>query len=170
MSSGQTLMTIGALIILSIVILTGNRRLNDNEEYLLETRFGLEATAIATSIIEIASQLPFDEMSWDSTKIEKVADDFTLTSYLGPDAGESTIDTFDDFDDLNQYAETDTTQQNIYNVLCQVGYVQAKNTGSQLDSYSLTRTLYKKLDVTISSPVTKDTLKLSYIHGFWFFN
>jgi hypothetical protein len=170
MGSGQTLLTIGALILLSIVILSGNKRLNDNDEYLLETRFGLEATAIATSIIEMASQMPFDEMSWDSTKIEKEADDFTLSSNLGPDAGENSYDTFDDFDDFNQYTETDTTQQNIYKVLCQVGYVEAKNTGSVLDSYSLLRTLFKKLDVTISSPVTNDTLKLSYIHGFWFFN
>jgi len=170
MGSVQTLLSIGSLILLSIVILSGNRKLNDNEEYLLRTRFGLEATAIATSIIEEASQLPFDEMSWDTTKIEKDPDDFTLPYYLGPDAGESTFDTFDDFDDFHQYTETDTTQQNIYHVLCQVGYVDCKTGGSNLDTYSLLRTLYKKLDVTISSPVTNDTLNLSYIHGFWFFN
>ena len=163
-------MAIGALILLSVVILSGNRRMNDNEEYLLQTRFGLEATAIATSVIEEASQLPFDEQSWDTTKVEKDPDDFTLPGNLGPDAGESGFDTFDDFDDFNKYVRIDTTQQNIYKISCTVGYVDCKTSGSKLDSYSLLRTLYKKLDVTISSPVTNDTLKLSYIHGFWFFN
>lgn len=163
-------MAIGALIILSVVILSGNRRLTDNEEYLLQTRFGLEATAIATSIIEEASQLPFDEMSWDTTKIEKDPNDFTLSYYLGPDAGESTFDAFDDFDDFHQYVRTDTTQQNIYNISCSVGYVDAGPLATNLDTYSSSRTLYKKLDVTITSPITVDTLKLSYVHGFWFFN
>jgi hypothetical protein len=170
MSSGQTLMAIGALILLSVVILSGNRRMNDNEEYLLKTRFGLEATAIATSLIEEASQLAFDEQSWDTTKIEKVPSDFTLPYYLGPDAGETGFDTFDDFDDFNKWGKTDTTQQNIYKILCTVGYVDAGPTAVNLDSYSSSRTLYKKLDVTITSPITNDTLELSYIHGFWFFN
>lgn len=170
MGSGQTLLAIGALILLSVVILSGNRRMNDNEEYLLKTRFGLEATAKATSIIEEASQLPFDEQSWDTTKIEKDPNDFTLPAYLGPDAGETSFDTFDDFDDFNRWSTTDTTQQNIYKIYCTVGYVDAGPMATSLDSASTFRTLYKKLDVTIMSPITKDTLKLSYVHGFWFFN
>lgn len=170
MGSGQTLLAIGSLILLSIVILSGNRRMGDNEEYLLQTRFGLEATAKATSIIEEASQLPFDEMSWDTTKIEKDPNDFTLPYYLGPDAGETSFDTFDDFDDFHQWVTTDTTQQNIYKISCSVGYVDAGPYATNLDSCSAIRTLYKKLDVTVMSPITMDTLKLSYIHGFWFFN
>ena len=71
MSSGETLLTVGALILLTFVILNYNRSLSENEDFLNETRFGLETMALATSIIEEASQLPFDEMSWDSTIIEK---------------------------------------------------------------------------------------------------
>ena len=170
MGTGQTFLAIGAMVILSIVILSGNRKLNDNEEYLQKTRFGLEATAIATSIIEQASQMPFDEMSWDSTKIEKDADDFTPAAYLGPDAGESGFDTFDDFDDFDNYASTDTTQQNIYNISCKVNYVYGGYWGYNLDNTTSSRTLYKKLDVMVISPITSDTLNLSYIHGFWYFN
>lgn len=170
MGSIQTFLAIGALVLLSIVILSGNRKLNDNEEYLQQTRFGLEASALATSIIEQASQMPFDEMSWDSTKIEKDANDFTVPASLGPDAGESSFDTFDDFDDFDNYATTDTTQQNIYQISCKVGYVNAGFFGYDLNSYTSYRTLYKKLDVTVISPLSADTLSLSYIHGFWFFN
>lgn len=170
MGSIQTFLAIGAMVILSIVILSGNRKLTDNEEYLQQTRFGLEATALATSIIEEASQMPFDEMSWDSAKVEKDANDFTVAASLGPDAGESGFDTFDDFDDFNNYFAAETTQQNIYNISCKVGYVNAGFFGYNLDSYTSYRTLYKKLDVRIISPLTSDTLNLSYIHGFWYFN
>lgn len=170
MGSIQTFLAIGAMVVLSIVILSGNRKLNDNEEYLQKTRFGLEATALATSIIEQASQLAFDEMSWDSTKVEKDANDFTVPGSLGPDGGESKFDTFDDFDDFNNYSVTDTTQQNIYDISCKVGYVNGGFFGYDLNTCTNYRTLYKKLDVTVSSSVTSDTLNLSYIHGFWYFN
>jgi len=170
MSTGQTFLAIGAMILLSIVILSGNRKLNDNEEYLQKTRFGLEATALATSIIEQASQMPFDEQSWDTTKIEKDANDFTVAANLGPDAGESGFDTFDDFDDFHNYSSIDTTQQNIYNISCKVHYVNAGFFVYNLDNISSSRTLYKKLDVMVISPITSDTLRLSYVHGFWYFN
>ena len=170
MGSIQTFLSIGAMVILSIVILSGNRKLNDNEQYLQKTRFGLEATALATSVIEEASQLPFDEMSWDSTIIEKDASDFTQAAYLGPDAGESSFDSFDDFDDFNGYTITDTTQQNIYYITCKVGYVNAGFFSNNLDHYSSSRTLFKKMDVTITGSASSDTLTLSYIHGFWYFN
>lgn len=170
MGTGQTLLAIGAMVILSMVILTGNQKLNDNEEYLQKTRFGLEATALATSIIEQASQMAFDEQSWDTTKVEKDADDFTLAAYLGPDAGESGYDTFDDFDDFDGYEVTDTTQQNIYKISCKVNYVNAGYFTYNLNNTSSSRTLYKKLEVMVISPLTSDTLSLKYIHGFWYFN
>lgn len=163
-------MAIGAMILLSIVILSGNRKLNDNEDYLQKTRFGLEASAIATSIIEQASQFPFDEFCWDSTELVKDPSDFTVPSDLGPDFGEAGYDTFDDFDDFHGYSIVDTTEQNIYKILCNVGYVNAGPLATNLDSYSLLRTLYKKLDVTVISLVSSDTLRLSYVHGFWYFN
>ena len=160
MSSGETLLTVGALILLTFVILNYNRSLSENEDFLNETRFGLETMALATSIIEEASQLPFDEMSWDSTIIEKLPTD------LGPDYGETNYATFDDFDDFNNYAIAETTMQNIYSVSCKVNYVSA----TYPDSVSVGRTYFKKLKVTIRNTLSNDSLSMNYVHGFWFFN
>ncbi|MCL4538458.1 MAG: hypothetical protein M1469_09960 [Bacteroidetes bacterium] len=54
MGTGQMLLTVGAIILLSTIILTTNRSLNDNDEILLKTNLGLEEVSLATSIIEEA--------------------------------------------------------------------------------------------------------------------
>ena len=166
MNTGQTLLTLGALILLSFTIMNVNKILNENDELLNKTRFGLEVVALATSIIEEASQLPFDEVSWDSTKIDKKPSDFTLFTSLGPDFGETDYASFDDFDDFHNYTIAETTLQNIYNISCNVGYVTLSNP----DSIVNPRSLYKNLTVTVTSPSCDDTVRMSYIHGYWYFN
>ena len=47
MNTGQAMITFGAMILLSIVILNMNRSITDGEEFLNETRFGLEKLMIA---------------------------------------------------------------------------------------------------------------------------
>lgn len=166
MNSGQTMLTLCALVLLTLTVINMNRILIDNDDILNQSRFGLETVALATSFIEEASQLPFDEQSWDSTIVEKQPSDFTHPNSLGKDAGESGISTFDDFDDYHNYTKAETTMQNIYNISCEVDYVDP----STPNSTSVNRTFYKKITVTIANPINTDTLRMSYIHGFWYFN
>lgn len=166
MGKGETLITIGAIVMLSITAINVNNSFTENSEYFNVTRHSLESIALANSIIEEASQLPFDEQSWDSTIVEKMATDFTEVGKLGPDAGESDYDSFDDFDDFNNYAVAETTMQNIYQIHCRVHYVHPNYPDSPIS----TRSFYKKLTVTVKNPVNNDSLALSYIHGFWYFN
>ncbi|MFZ0389781.1 MAG: hypothetical protein WAN36_04930 [Calditrichia bacterium] len=166
MHGGQILITMGALVLLTLVVLNVNKSLNANDEYLNQTRFGLEAVSLGTSIIEQASQLPFDEVSWDSTKIEKKVSDFTNPNSLGKDFGETTMASFDDFDDFNAFTRAETTAQNIYNLKCLVEYVNAGTPNVK----SVNRTYCKKLTIAISTPYSPDTLKMGYVHGYWYFN
>ncbi|MCK4893694.1 MAG: hypothetical protein KAT07_06980 [Calditrichia bacterium] len=166
MGSGETLITLGAITMLTTMAISINSSFTENSEYFNKTKFGLESIAIANSVIEEASQLPFDEQCWDSTKVEKVPTDFTLTNDLGTDFGESDNITFDDFDDFHNYSYFDTTMQNVYKIDCVVGYVNP----SLPDSLLSNRSLYKKLTVSVKNIINNDSLSLSYVHGFWYFN
>jgi hypothetical protein len=166
MNTGQAMITFGAMILLSIVILNMNRSITDGEEFLNETRFGLEKLALATSMIEEISQYPFDEASWDTTKIEKVPSDFTAPADLGPDNGETSEDLYDDVDDYNGLNFTDTTEQNIYKISCSVSYVNPASPNISVGA----RTLFKKISIQIVTDITDDTTRISYVHGFWYFN
>lgn len=160
------MITFGAMVLLTIVILNMNRSITDGEEFLNETRFGLEKLALSTSMIEEISQYPFDEASWDTTKIEKVASDFTAPGNLGPDYGETSEDLFDDVDDYNGFNVTDTTEQNIYKIACSVSYVNPATPDVSVG----TQTLFKKITIQIVTDITNDTTTISYVHGFWYFN
>jgi len=166
MGKGETLITLGAIMMLTTMAISINNSFTENSEFFNQTKFGLESIAIANSVIEEASQLPFDEQSWDSSKVEKIATDFTLSNDLGPDFGETGNTTFDDFDDFHNFSYFDTTIQNVYKVDCVVGYVNPSYPDSTLSN----RSLYKKLTVTVKNVINSDSLSLSYVHGFWYFN
>ena len=166
MNTGQTILAVGALFLMSFTIINVHRALTVNEGVLHQTRFGLEAVSLVTSIIEEASQLPFDEVSWDSTKLSKEVTDLTQHNALGPESGETDYATFDDFDDFHGYAFAETTLQNIYNISCDVSYISPSHPNQK----ELSRTLYKRITVTVTSPSSPDTLNMSYIHGYWYFN
>ncbi len=166
MSTGETLITIGALTLLVISILNMNRSLNNTDSFLNETRFGLEKLALATSLIEEISQFPFDEASWDTTDVEKVPADFTPGADLGPESDESDYTLFDDVDDFHNYSRLDTTEQNIYNINCTVNYVEPDQPSTPVS----TRNYYKKISIEVFSSPDTDTIRIDYIHGFWYFN
>jgi hypothetical protein len=166
MNTGQTMITFGALVLLTIVVLNMHRSINNAEFYLNDTRFGLEAIAIASSLIEEISQFPFDQASWDTTSLVKFPTDFTLPNDLGPDAGETSHDLFNDVDDFHNYSRLITTEQNEYNLHCSVCYVNENNPDVPLNG----RSFFKKITITISNSISNDTTRMNYIHGFWFFN
>ena len=166
MNTGQTILTLGSMMLLSILVMNILRMSNNYEDIYNDTRTMLEATALTSSLIEQASQLPFDEVSWDSTIVNKDISDFTVPGSLGPDAGETADTLYDDFDDYDGYTVIDTTLQSIYSIACTVDYVSE----STPNSISLIKTYYKRLTVTTTNQVTQDSVKLQYIHGYWYFN
>jgi MSHA pilin protein MshD len=161
MNTGQMIMTMGAMILLSTIVLRVNTLNLTNESIRDQAQYGVLATSIATSLIEEAQSKAFDEKT-DSNAVSSLSG---LSTILGPETGE-TESTYDDFDDYNGYTKRDSSMPSaIFDISCQVVYVTSDN----LEGFSSNRTWHKKINVTISSPFSSDTFRTSSIFSYWFF-
>ena len=122
MNTGQMLLSIGALILLSAMILRVNNSLLSTGTTVQESKFRVLATSLATSYIEEASRKQFDE----NTAVA-ILDSSLLSTQMGLDGAE-TISDCDDFDDYNTL---DTNITNLpsatFNVRGHVSYVNSQN-------------------------------------------
>ena len=161
MNTGQMILTIGAMILLSTIMLRVNTLNLDTDSVRAEAQFGVLATSIATSIIEEAKGLAFDEASV-SSNVDNLND---LSPVLGKESGETRPD-FDDFDDFNNYFEVDSTMPSaVFDINCSVEYVDVPD----VDIQSATKTWNKKITVMVSSKSMKDTIRISSIYSYWYF-
>jgi len=157
------MLTIGALMLLSTLMLRVNTNNLTTDSIRAEAQYGVLATSIITSIMEEAKSLAFDE-STTANSITNL-DDLTSVSKLGPESGE-TFDTFNDFDDFDGYTRVDSTMPSaIFNIGCTIDYVNSSNL---LGTSSLS-TWHKRITVTVSSDYMTDTLTQSNIYSYWFF-
>ncbi len=167
MNTSQMLITLGALILLSLVILRVNRSFLTTDSVLLDSKIDVLAVSAATSVLEEANGKAFDENT-DTTSISNVN---LLSSTLGPEPGE-TYPNFDDFDDFDGLTKIDSTNPIAkFIITCKVNYVQPPN----LDVNVTTKTWHKKLTVYVTSPSMlghddkQDTLKMSTVFSYWYF-
>lgn len=185
MTTGQTLITIMALALLSLAVLNINRSLSSHDVSLAQNRYRLEALSIATSYIEQASQYYFDEAVADSNNTEKTnPNTFSDPSSLGIDPDDSTSLglEIDDFDDYNSIVRIDTGKSGvIYRVMFKVEYVDLAPSGRIVPVSS--KTFHKRMTVMVSdvydppliyreTPAgrVRDTVKISFVYSYWFFN
>jgi hypothetical protein len=163
MNTGQMIMSMGAMVLFSTVMLRVNTSNLMNEAIRDQAQYGVLATSIATSIIEQAQSKAFDEHS-DSNSVSD-EDELTLAANLGPEAGE-TYDTFNDFDDFDGYTKRDSTMPSaVFDILCSVVYVK----DDEIHKSTTNRTWHKKINVTVSSPFSQDTFRTSSIYSYWHF-
>ena len=163
MNSGQMMLTIGAMILLSAIVLRVNNNFLSTNDVMMESKFGVLATSLAQSIIEEASNKAFDAQ----TEGNAIHDVSLLTSSngLGPAANEHYPD-FNDFDDFNGYTKDITNLPSAnFHISCAVCYINAANP----DVVSNNRTWNKKITVTVTSPSSTDTVKISSIFSYWYF-
>jgi len=169
MNTGQMLISMAAMILLSTVILNVNRNSLTNTVKMDETKYQLLAVSLGTAIIEEAFSKAFDEQTANLLLAEDLTD---LSVNLGRDAGELTRDDFDDFDDYNNYSgntNSDTSFQsaNMY-FRCKVHYVDPD---ISLDSVA-NRSWHKKITVFVSSPFIEDSttnIVLSKVNSHFYF-
>ncbi len=159
MNLGQSLLAIGALLILSLNILRMNNSILITDEVVLDSKVGVLATSIGTSLIEEASKLAFDE----NTKSDPIVDLSSLTN--SGSFGQEVGGVFDDFDDYHGHIQQDTIFTIPFTSVCQVNYINANNP----DGSTTSKTWHKKLTVRIYSDFSRDTLELSTIYSYWFF-
>jgi hypothetical protein len=169
MGTGQMLITIGAMMLLSIVLLRVNNGFLSTNTVMYNNKFGLLATSLATSVIEEASSKTFDEAT-DSTSVATLGE-LTPSNLLGPESGESYPD-FDDFDDFNNYYRLDSSMQSAqFDISSIVEYVPNGNP----DGSTTTITWHKKITVYVTSVSMinneggQDTARLSKIYSYWYF-
>jgi len=163
MNTGQGLITIAAMMLLSIMVLRVNNTILNTGKVVYDAKFGLLATSIATSMLEEINSKAFDANtdSLNATSLSQL----TAPNKLGPESGE-VYPNFDDIDDYNGYTRTDSSMPSaIFNISCKVVYVSSTSP----DSPSTSATWNKKITVTVSSPSMQDTVTMSTIFSYWYF-
>lgn len=163
MNTGQMLITVGAMMLLGMIILRVNNGFLTTGTVLMESKFGVLGVSLATSVIEEANSKAFDEetdtASVNSTNL------ITAPNNLGPEAGE-TYEFFDDFDDYNGYTRVDSTMPSaVFNLESKVEYVEDKKPDNPVNK----ATWHKRITVTVTSPSMQDTIQMSSVFSYWFF-
>jgi len=163
MGTGQMMITISAMLLLSIVILRTNNSFLITDSVLYDTKFSVLAVSIGTSLIEEANSKAFDTKT-DSASVTSLGE-LTLPSLLGPETGEVAAN-YNDFDDYNNYLRIDSSMPSaVFSIDCKVNYISPANP----DGVSATTTWHKKITVVVTSPSMTDTVTMSSIYSYWFF-
>lgn len=174
MNTGQTLLSLGAFMLLSTILLNFYSVLANSSDIITSGQDGILVTTLATSYLEIAQGLAFDQVTDTSDIAIGNVNQLTLSANLGPDgADEDSMATFNDFDDFNDFSiekEASGTNRR-FRTTFKVHYVDPSN----VENISSTRTFLKRMDLTIwrTFPVVNgkiDTLRLSVVLGYFHFD
>ncbi|MCB2204183.1 hypothetical protein KQI65_05490 [bacterium] len=167
MNTGQMALTIGAFMLLGMVMLNFRGLNFQNEDVLNTNTYSQQSVAIGRTMIEEIQKYPFDA-ACNSKKIIRLED---LTS-CGPGGG----DIYPNMNDLDDFhgsvfrspnpGETPTSAipkclwgTEGFTVRCDVRYVQEWNPAQT--SYS--RTWFKLVTLVISNAFSEDTVTMSYL-------
>jgi hypothetical protein len=170
MNTGQTLLTIGALVLLGTAIITTNRTSFQHGGILQQTEVGLYAVSLAQGLIEEAAGKAFDTYTAppaDTSQDVKVATSTTyFSTTMGPESGE-VYPNFDDFDDFNSATprSVNVTGVGTFEIWAQVFYVTPTNADVNAGS----KTWHKRMLVSVVGPSMLDTVKVPYIFSYWYF-
>lgn len=168
MNTGQSMLAMGAMMLLSFLVLRFNSIHLTSAQASYNAKFGIVATSLANSLIEEAKDKAFDVVALDTTKTITSASDFSTT--LGKEAGEVYPD-FDDFDDYNNLFYLDTLSlrnpqtgaPSDFEIRSVVEYVSDINP----DIKAAGKTYHKKMTVSVFSSAMVDTVKLTTVFSFW---
>jgi hypothetical protein len=176
MGTGQMMVTMGAMILLSIIILSINNGYLINNEVMLNAKFDLLAVSLAISVLEDANGLAFDAKTIGGNTVT----DVSLLSSIGPGASEyyisrdsNNFNDFDDYNDLHIEYDDSTLRSAIYVIDCKVGYISDSNpdvfVGYKTWLKKLDIKLYRKPDINESSELIRDTIKMSTVMSYFYF-
>jgi len=163
MNTGQTLMVLMALVLLSGVILGVNRLLISKTSTMLEAEANLTAVSVAQSMMDEIQTQAYDKATVGA-KVFNDSSKFVASGSLGPDgndpAGVTLPDTanasgqfksvtgYDDVDDYNGYKRLVNTSMGTFAVIATVYYVSESNP----NLWQSTQSFYKKIVVTVRHP------------------
>jgi hypothetical protein len=160
MNTGQMIITAGAMMLLSILVLNIGTTQLTTQDSMQNSKFGILAISLASSMLELATQKAFDQWSVNET----LTNVNQLTLKLGPGPGETSPETFNDYDDFNNYTNIDSTMPSaLFTIKCRVDYVDPKKSGF----ISSNRTWHKMMTVTVTSPAMRDSVRLSKVYSYF---
>lgn len=157
MSSVHSFLSIGALLLLSLISLRFNSAVLENSTIETENKVYLTAFSLANDVIEEMKRKAFDV----ATVNFPVTDPSALTSpySLGPAYNEN-YPYYNDIDDFNGYTRrVSAPHAENYDVKCSVYYVSEYNQDYKI----MMKTFYKRADVRVTSPYMKKPIILSFV-------
>ena len=175
MFANHTILVIGGFIILTTILTSFYTLLGNTGDDIADAQDMILATTIATSYIEVAQGLAFDDVTDTSSVALNNLSALTAATSLGPElADEDSIQNFNDFDDFDGFVSerTATGTNRRYTTEFSVFYVNPNDVGQVTTS----RTYVKRLDTKTwrSFPPSKgtalDTLRLSFVLGYFHFD
>lgn len=176
MSTGQVILTIGAFVLLSTILLSFYGLVVDSNKTFDTTQGDITEVALAISYQEIIQGIAFDEVTVDSFLTASQVNN--LSSVLGPDNPppadeyyETNMETFDDVDDFNGYQIDQVNPGGVlgtFRTQFSVCYVDPGN----INQVSSGKTFTKRVDMKLwrASPPGQDTLRTSFVVGYFHFD
>ena len=165
MSTGQMMLSVAAMMLLSMVVLRQAGDSLGTSDTVLHSKLQIMAVSEASSMIEKISALSFDQHTKDSTFTGKLSQ--LTPSPLGPEVGEDSVQKYNDVDDYNGFVTSDTPALGDFTIRCSVAYVDPSNP----DVISSVQTWHKRISVVVHGPypAMTDSVQCSTIISYWFF-
>ena len=153
MNTGQSLMSIGALLLLSLASLQFNSVILENNTAEIENKVYLTAFSLADDLIEEIKQKAFDERTIDFQAIN-----VNQLTYPPDKEGGEVWPYFDDIDDYNNYVKpVSLPHVEDYTVTSTVNYCTTNGNDIYTQSY------YKKVTIKVTSKYMRSPLYLKFI-------
>jgi len=180
MNTGQTMLTGLALVLLGATIFSVNRNSLNNGTVLRQTELGIYAVSLATSYIQRASELDWDEYTVSGLVYITVPmntvpvtsgsnQQATAPNLLGPETSKgenATVDTaYDDFDDYNGFSKDTTmgasslTAADKFHVTAKVYYVSQSPINGKYTKVTANATWSKQIDITVNSKIDRSVFQ-----------
>ncbi len=162
MNNIQSLLTIGAIALFSLISIRFNSSVLENMTVEVENKVYLTAFSLADDLIEEIKQKAFDEETVEFRSITPT--ELTPSDQFAPeirDLGETDDPaTWDDIDDYNGYSKlVSLPHAEGFSVTSQVDYVQENN----YDQVSSVQTFFKRIQVRVSSDYLRAPVRLSFV-------
>jgi hypothetical protein len=156
MANSQSLLSLGALLILSLASLRFNSSVLENTSIEIENKVYLTAFSLADDLIEEIKQKAFDAATVDFPTTDPSI--LTSPSDLGHGSWE-VYPNYNDVDDFNGYSRhVSAPHAENYLVSCEVFYVSESDQNVKV----MTQTFYKKVQVTVTSPYFRLPVEISF--------
>ena len=158
MSTNETLFTIFSLAFLTFLIVRFYSTASLSFDTASNSQAIISATGYAQSLVEEISLRKFDEQTV-STEVDTSAS-LTNASSLGTDAGEYSVNQFDDIDDFKYYTRVDSSNgMGVFTTKVNVYYVSQSN----LTDSTTTKSFLKKISVVTTNKFLFGSVKLEYV-------